>query len=105
MGGMPFEVEVTEEAETDLDSIKPFYRKQILDAMDTHLCYAPERTSRSRIKRLRSVDSPGYRLRVGDFRVFYDVDMQERCVTILRVLSKEDALRYLKESSHEDPED
>jgi len=99
---MPFEVEVTEEAETDLDSIKPFYRKQILDAMDTHLCYAPERTSRSRIKRLHS---PGYRLRVGDFRVFYDVDMQERCGTILRVLSKEDALRYLKESSHEDPED
>jgi len=96
MGGMPFEVEVTEEAETDLDSIKPFYRKQILDAMETYLRDAPERTSRSRIKRLRSVDSPGYRLRVGDFRVFYDVDPEERCVTILRVLSKEGALRYLK---------
>jgi mRNA-degrading endonuclease RelE of RelBE toxin-antitoxin system len=46
----------------------------------------------------------GYRLRVGDFRVLYDVDARERCVTILRVLSKEDALRYLEGSGHENLE-
>jgi len=102
---MPFEIDVTEEAESDLDSIRPYYRRQILDAMDTHLRHAPERTSRSRIKRLRALDSPGYRLRVGDVRVFYDVDARERYVTILRVLSKEEALRYLEGSGHENLED
>ena len=31
-------------------------------------------TSKSRIKRLRDVEHPQYRLRVGDMRIFYDVD-------------------------------
>jgi mRNA-degrading endonuclease RelE of RelBE toxin-antitoxin system len=35
-------------------------------------------------------------LRVGDFRVFDDVDEVERRVTILRVVSKDEALRYLE---------
>jgi mRNA interferase RelE/StbE len=74
---MPFEIEVTREAESDLDKIRPFYRRQILDAVESHLQHAPTRASRSRIKRLRSFQSPEYRLRVGDFRVFYDVNEAE----------------------------
>ena len=93
---MALEIEVTEQAESDLDGIRPFYRKQIINAMESHLRHAPEVTSRSRIKRLRSVDSPGYRLRVGEFRVFYDVDRVDQRVIVLRVLSKEEALRYLE---------
>lgn len=93
---MPFEIEVTREAESDFDKIRPFYRRQILDAVESHLQHTPTRTSRSRIKRLRSVQSPEYRLRVGEFRVFYDVDEAEQRVTVLRILSKEEALRYLE---------
>ena len=51
---MPFEIEVTREAESDFDKIRPFYRRQILDAVESHLQHTPTRTSRSRIKRLRS---------------------------------------------------
>jgi mRNA-degrading endonuclease RelE of RelBE toxin-antitoxin system len=36
------------------------------------------------------------RLRVGEFRVFYDVDEAAQRVTVLRILSKEEALRYLE---------
>jgi|SRR3972149_8688003 len=93
---MRFEIEVTRQAESDLDAIKRFYRNQILDAIEAHLCHNPQRVSRTRIKRLRSVDSPGFRLRVGDFRVFYDVDEAGRLVTVLWVVSKEGALRYLE---------
>jgi mRNA-degrading endonuclease RelE of RelBE toxin-antitoxin system len=93
---MAFEIEVTRQAESDLDDIRRFYRNQILDAIAAYLRYNPRRISRSRIKRLRSVDSPEYRLRVGDFRVFDDVDEVERRVTILRVVSKDEALRYLE---------
>ncbi len=93
---MAFEIEVTEQAESDLDGIRRFYRNQILDAISRYLRHGPQRISRSRIRRLRSVDSPEYRLRVGDFRVFDDADEAEPRVTILRVVSKEEALRYLE---------
>jgi mRNA interferase RelE/StbE len=95
---MPFEIDVTETAEDDLDRIRPFYRRQIIDALEVHLSYNPQRASKMRIKRLRGTDSPEYRLRVGPFRVFYDVNEAKRRVTVLRVLSKEDAVRYLAES-------
>jgi len=94
---MAFEIEVTQEAESDVDKIRPFYRRQILDAVESHLQHTPTRTSRSRIKRLRSFQSPEYRLRIGEFRVFYDVDEAKRRVTVLRILSKEEAAKYLEE--------
>jgi mRNA-degrading endonuclease RelE of RelBE toxin-antitoxin system len=57
----------------------------------------PTRESRSRIKRLELLDSPAYRLRVGDYRVFYDVDVDAAAVSVLRVMSKEESLIYLAE--------
>ena len=46
----------------------------VVDAIEAHLRYEPDRVSRSRIKRLRGRTTATYRLRVGNFRVFYDVD-------------------------------
>ena len=88
---MRYEIEITEEAESDLDVIRAFYREEILKGMEDHLRFEPTRKSRSRIKRLELLDSPAYRLRVGDYRVFYDVE-----VTVLRVMSKEESLAYLE---------
>lgn len=94
---MAFEIEIVAEAEADLDEILPFYRSRILDAVEQYLRYAPTQISRARIKQLRLVESPAFRLRVDDYRVFYDVDMELRIVTVLRVLSKEQSLLYLAE--------
>ena len=94
---MAFEIEIVTEAETDLDGIQPFYRNQILDAIEQHLRHAPAHVGRARIKRLRSVISPAYRLRVGEYRVFYDVGEEQHMVTVLRVLSKEQSLHHLAE--------
>jgi mRNA-degrading endonuclease RelE of RelBE toxin-antitoxin system len=99
---MAFEIEFVPESEEDLEGIRPFYRNQILDAIELHLGHTPTQISRSRIKRLRSVESPAYRLRVGEFRVFYDVDEEQRVVMVLRVLSKEQSLQYLREANDED---
>ena len=92
---MVFEIEITAKAEHDLDAIGSYYRGQILDGIEQHLSYRPKQESRSRIKRLRLLDSPAYRLRVGDYRVYYDVDEEERIVIVLRILGKEESLRYL----------
>jgi mRNA interferase RelE/StbE len=43
------------------------------DAVRDHLRYEPEKTSKSRIKRLEGLEWPQYRLRIGDIRAFYDV--------------------------------
>ena len=54
-----------------------------------------EMLSRSRIKRLRGLSRPQYRLRVGEVRVFYDV--HERRVEVLAIVMKSDAASWLEE--------
>lgn len=98
---MAFSVELTHEAENDLDDIRPFYQNQILDALDDFLQHMPTQVSRSRIKRLQGIESPAYRLRVGGHRIYYDVDLAEETVTVLRILTKEQSLRYLNEATDE----
>jgi mRNA-degrading endonuclease RelE of RelBE toxin-antitoxin system len=67
----------------------------ILDALETYLQYEPERVSRSRIKRLRGDQRSTYRLRVGEYRVFYDVT--EGQVMVNAVLHKRDTATYYGE--------
>lgn len=50
--------------------------------------------SRSRIKRLRGLAKPQYRLRVGDLRIFYDV--RENAVEVLAIVPKSQAARWLE---------
>ena len=64
----------------------------VLDAIETHLRHEPDRLSRSRIKRLRGSHAATYRLRVGDFRVFYDVAEAE--VIVIAVLHKRDTVLF-----------
>ena len=49
--------------------------------------------SKSRIKRLREVASPQYRLRVGEVRVFYDVAGE--CIEVLAIVAKSEAASWL----------
>ena len=67
----------------------------ILDAIETHLRYEPERVSRSRIKRLRGRQHAIYRLRVGKYRIFYDV--LEDQVIVTTVLHKQETTGFYRE--------
>src|SRR2546425_982748 len=69
-------------------------RAEVKDAIERHLRYLPTRTSRTRIKRLRGISRPQYRLRVGDARVFYDVEGIE--VHVLAVVLMGDADEWLR---------
>src|SRR5216110_1656362 len=66
---------------------------EVRDALERHLRHEPTRVSKSRIKRLRGLSQPQYRLRVGEVRVFYDVTTE--AVEILAVVTKEEAARWL----------
>ena len=60
----------------DFRTLKANVRSSVRDALEMHLRHEPMKTSRSRIKRLRGLARPQYRLRVGEVRVFYDVSAE-----------------------------
>jgi mRNA interferase RelE/StbE len=90
---MSYEIILAPEAVQDLRSLKANVRSKVRDAMETHLTHKPAKTSRSRIKRLRGLSQPQYRLRVDDIRVFYDI--AERTVDVLAIISKSEADAWL----------
>lgn len=90
---MRFEIVLAPEAVEDAKSLKAAVRAGVWDALETHLRHEPTKTSRSRIKKLRGVARPQYRLRVDDVRVFYDVVGTQ--VEILAIVSKSEAQTWL----------
>lgn len=76
------------DADAELRVVPVFYRRQIARTIAELLRTEPERESRSRIKRLIQPAASVYRLRVGDYRVFYDVEGS--AVTVLQVRHKND---------------
>jgi mRNA interferase RelE/StbE len=91
---MRHEIILAPEAVEDLKALKAFDRTAVKDATETHLRYEPTKTSRSRIKRLRGIHRPQYRLLVGEHRVFYDVTAES--VEVLAILPKSKATEWLQ---------
>jgi mRNA interferase RelE/StbE len=90
---MPFEIVLAPEAVEDFKSMRPNLQAELRTALETHLRHEPEKVSRSRIKGLRALRQPQYRLRVGDVRVFYDVIGE--MVQVLAIVDKKDAESWL----------
>ena len=90
---MPFEIVLAPEAVEDLRLLRANLRAAVRDALEVHLRYEPRRTSRSRIKRLRGLNRPQYRLRVDEVRVFYDVTRDT--VEVLAIVAKSEADAWL----------
>lgn len=77
----PFRIDVTAGAEGDLQSFRAYDQRIILDGLEIHLRYQPTQGSR-RLKPLRPNPVAGWELRLGDYRVLYDVDEVKRVVTV-----------------------
>ena len=92
---MAFVVILAPEAAAQLKALRANVFAEVRDAMDRHLRQEPTKISKSRIKRLRGLQQPQYRLRVGEIRAYYDVSEQE--VHVLAVLTKARAAAWLKE--------
>lgn len=95
---MRFEIVLAPEAVEDLKGLKANVRTEVRAAIETHLRHQPRKTSRSRIKRLREVSRPQFRLRVGEVRVFYDVS--GAVVEILAIVAKSEAESWLARSAN-----
>jgi mRNA interferase RelE/StbE len=101
MARMPYEIILAPEAVEDLQELKANVRAAVQDAIEEHLRHEPEKVSKTRIKRLRGLSRPQYRLRVGDdIRVFYDVTADG--VEVLAIIPKSQAEQWLERYGESD---
>ena len=91
---MRHEIVLAREAVEDLRRLPANVRAEVKAAIEKHLRYGPTSVSKSRIKRLRGLSRPQYRLRVGDIRVFYDVS--EQLVEVLAIVAKSGVDEWLE---------
>jgi len=95
---MPFQVLFTPEAARQLHRLRAADRAAIADQCLSVLSVNPRLVSSSRVKRLQGMVFPPYRLREGQYRVFYDVEDASQRVVVYGVVSKADADQWLAAS-------
>lgn len=88
-----YEVVFSEGVEKDLKRIRGYDRNLVLAAIEGQLIYSPEVETRNRKLLVNLVPSfeavpPIWELRVGEYRVFYDVDEEDRKVYVRAVRRK-----------------
>ena len=81
-------------ARHDFHALSAYDRAKVRDAIDEHLAHSPTKESKSRIKRLRELKKPQYRLRIEKLRVFYDVENGH--VIVLGIVKKPNAEQWLQ---------
>ncbi len=94
MARMRYEIVFAPEAIEDYRTLRANIRGMVRDAIETHLRFEPTKVSKSRIKRLRGMKRPQYRLRVDEVRVYYDVT--QHTVEVLAVIPKSRAAKWLE---------
>lgn len=88
-----FHIVFSIDVERDLRRIPSFYRNRILDAIERQLVHQPIRPAKNK-KLLVNLTPPWkndlaiWELRVGQYRVFYDVNEAEKEVAIRAVRKK-----------------
>ena len=98
---MRYDIIFAPEAVEDFKNLAAHVCAEVCDGIERHLRHEPTKTSKSRIKRLRGLSRPQYRLRVGDdIRVFYDVT--ETAVEILGIVPKSKSLEWLERYGESD---
>ena len=90
---MRFDIVLAPEAFEDFKTLRANIRAAVRTALEAHLRHELRKTSRSRIKRLRGLYRPQFRLRLGDVRIFYDVSGST--VEILAIVAKSEAESWL----------
>ena len=91
---MKYGIVFAPEAVRDVRHLRGHMRSILRDGVETSLRHAPTAVSKSRIKRLRGLARPQFRLRLGEVRVYYDI--RGSTVEVLAVVLKSEATEWLK---------
>ena len=88
-----YAIALGEQAITEVERLRAAVRTWVLDEIEGQLSHEPSRETRRR-KLLAGLEPPWenvrpvWQLRIGDWRVFYDVDEVEKNVTVRAVRKK-----------------
>lgn len=85
---MPFAVEFSRRARENMIALRKRDQQIIYDAIAVQLVHQPNQATRNR-KQLEDNPLAPWELRVGQFRVFYDVDPEGAQVVVVAVGTKE----------------
>ncbi len=90
---MPYEIKIHDLAADELDGLRAYDHRIILDAIEEQLSHQPTVRTRRRKCLAKLAPSfehvpPVWQLRVGDYRVFYDVAELEHEVHVRAVRRK-----------------
>ena len=91
---MRHEIILAPEASEQFQRLRARIRAAVRDALETYLRFEPTKSSKNRIKRLRGMKRPEYRLRVEEIRVYYDVT--EDTVEVMAIITKSEAQAWLE---------
>lgn len=92
---MVYTIDYTASAEGDLATFRTFEQRLIVDAIDQQLRHQPHQETRNR-KPLDPNSLAMGELRIGRYRVFYDVDIAIRLVLVKAVGWKEHNTLYIR---------
>ena len=82
-----------EDVEAELAALRAFDERRVVDAIEQQLAHQPSQVTRNK-KVLEGVEPawehepPIWELRVGEFRVYYDVNEAQRQVTVRAIRHK-----------------
>ena len=92
---MAYAIDFEAEALRELKTLRKADQVKILAAIQLRLTHEPTRQSKSGIKHMRVGTQPAYRLRVDQFRIYYDVLVEPMLVVIYGVADKEHSPAWL----------
>ncbi|MEX0611645.1 MAG: type II toxin-antitoxin system RelE/ParE family toxin [Pirellulales bacterium] len=90
---MSYAIDIRDVAYDELQAIKPFYRRRIVDAIGEQLAHEPTVETKNR-KILVGFhphfehEDPVWELRVGEYRVYYDVNETGKTVLVRAIRKK-----------------
>jgi mRNA-degrading endonuclease RelE of RelBE toxin-antitoxin system len=88
-----FEIRYADDVAKDLKDVSAKQRTKILDKIDEQLTHEPDKVTRNK-KMLPGLEppweheTPVWELRIGEYRVFYDVDDEEAEVVVRAIRHK-----------------
>jgi mRNA-degrading endonuclease RelE of RelBE toxin-antitoxin system len=82
-----YAINIADEAASHLGELSRYARRIVLDGIELHLRYRPTQETR-RVKLMRPNPVATWELRLGDYRVLYNVSESDRTVNVLVVGEK-----------------
>lgn len=90
-----YTIDITDTAEEDLAYYRAFERRTIVNEILSRLTYEPEVETIGK-KNLRKNPIAKWELKIGKYRVFYEIDNEELFVSIISIGHKEHNVLYIR---------